>query len=193
MVIKPYTISFLDNMMQTFYVMKQNNREYTFSLCCSISGIEETIVSLFSTVSWLQMRWQCSLYAQLLPGLLFSLISQRCLPAIKMDQPCRERERERKERDQPLYHSHIICTHYSCTWQHNYQSSGPVQLKASGCWQTGVWVKGTWQRWVKISAKVFEDSNCPSVLTMLTVIEEGSWITRKSFTILATDVSCQTI
>lgn len=51
MVIKPYTISFLDNMMQTFYVMKQNNREYTFSLCCSISGIEETIVSLFSTVS----------------------------------------------------------------------------------------------------------------------------------------------
>lgn len=127
------------------------------------------------------------------PRVAFFLISQRCLPAIKTDQPCRERERERKERDQPLYHSHIICTHYSCTWQHNYQSSGPVQLKASGCWQTGVWVKGTWQRWVKISAKVFEDSNCPSVLTMLTVIEEGSWITRKSFTILATDVSCQTI
>lgn len=127
------------------------------------------------------------------PRVAFFLISQRCLPAIKTDQPCRERERERKERDQPLYHSHIICTHYSCTWQHNYQSSGPVQLKASGCWQTGVWVKGTWQRWVKISAKVFEDSNCPSVLTMLTVIEERSWITRKSFTILATDVSCQTI
>lgn len=192
MVIKPYTISFLDNMMQTFYVMKQNNREYTFSLCCSISGIEETIVSLFSTVSWLQMRWQCSLYAQLLPGLLFSsshsdvsLRSRRISLA--------ERGREREKREASRCTIHIICTHYSCTWQHNYQSWGPVQLKASGCWQTGVWVKGTWQRWVKISAKVFKDSNCPSVLTMLTVIEEGSWKTRKSFTILATDVSCQTI
>lgn len=192
MVIKPYTISFLDNMMQTFYVMKQNNREYTFSLCCSISGIEETIVSLFSTVSWLQMRWQCSLYPQLLLGLLFSS-SHSDVSLRSRWISLAERGREREKRDQPLYHSHIICTHYSCTWQHNYQSSGPVQLKASGCWQTGVWVKGTWQRWVKISAKVFEDSNCPSVLTMLTVIEDGSWITRKSFTILATDVSCQTI
>lgn len=192
MVIKPYTISFLDNTMQTFYVMKQNNREDTFSLCCSISGIEETIVSLFSTVSWLQMRWQCSLYAQLLPGLLFSSShSDVSLRSRRISLAERGRKRERKETSRCTIH--IICTHYSWTWQHNYQSWGPVQLKASGCWQTGVWVKGTWQRWVKISAKVFEDSNCPSVLTMLTVIEEGSWKTRKSFTILATDVSCQTI
>lgn len=112
-------------MIQAFYFIK--TKQYRFPLCGSISGMEKNIVSLFSTVSWLQMRWQCSLYAQLLPGLLFFVSVSPRSRGISLS-----------GRDQPLHHSHYLHSLLFCVWQHNYQSRGPVQLKASDCWQRGL-------------------------------------------------------
>ena len=94
-------------------------------LCGSISGERKNIVSLFSAVSWLQMRWQCSLHAQLLSVFFFFFSRDH-------DKSALHRETSR------LHHSHYSHSLLLCAWQHNYQSRGPVQLIAGDCWQRGL-------------------------------------------------------
>lgn len=117
------------------------------------------------------MRWQCSLYAQLLPG--FAFLSPHS------DVSPRSRWSSLAERGQALYRSHYLHSVLLCAWQHNYQSRGPVQLIAGDLLTARARVERTRQGWDRISTKVLLERSCPGVSTPLTGVHGGWWTSGK--------------
>lgn len=101
-------------------------------VCVAFTVVGKYIV-YFSTSSWFQMRWQRSLYAQLLPRLLFLPLSSLFTVTpftIKTDQPCMEIPAALALALFPL-------AALFCVWQHNYQKTGPRTIKSQ--WRLTTW------------------------------------------------------
>lgn len=113
--------------------MKQNSGGATLSLRRSISGIGGKKKYSFFIFHCLPIANEVTVFFECSIAPWVAFFSYFFFPSsggdvspIKTDQPRRERDTRTR------HHSHYLHSLLSRVWQHNYQSRGPVQLKASG-------------------------------------------------------------
>lgn len=116
----------------------QNNTGATFSLCGSISGMEENILYFsqsFLIANEVTMFFVCSIASWVV---FFPLLSQRRVPAITTKSDLRRETSRRTIR--------IICTHYSFALDNIITKA---EAPCNCCWQWGLEQRG----WDEISTK----------------------------------------